>query len=133
MARTCNQNKRRADEDKDEAGGLNWDLVAMLDQDPKGKPHFPVPYDDNTADDDDLPETFVTDTLNDADCQRYTAWCLKRIQTMRVSNSVASMLDDPALTVKWSLPLQTYYKDRAQRLRGLELNATPSTNHEGLF
>ncbi|KAI2606729.1 hypothetical protein GGR54DRAFT_405998 [Hypoxylon sp. NC1633] len=121
---------------RSEGGGLDWDLVAKLDQDPEGKSYFPplfdedarAPYEPYATD-----NKVVPDILTDPECQVYTAWCLDRIKNMRVSNIVASMLDDPNLKVRWCLPLRSYYKEQQLFLRELQLNSSPLSNHEAAY
>ncbi|KAI8958175.1 hypothetical protein F5Y11DRAFT_337033 [Daldinia sp. FL1419] len=141
--RTRKRTRRVTDESEDEdvhvlesapsaTGGLNWDLVSTLDQDPHNKPYFPPKY-NLVFELNDVPEKMSPDPETDANCQLYTAWCLNRIRKMRVSNIVASMMDDPNLTIKWCLPLRSFYKDQRNHLRDLQLNATPVSNHEAVY
>ncbi|KAI1402296.1 hypothetical protein F4819DRAFT_507778 [Hypoxylon fuscum] len=112
--------------------GLDWSLVNTLDQDPTGKDYFPPPYDPNDPyrfnGDEEQPQV-----KKDADLHKQTAWAIARIRRMRVSNTIAYMLEDPKLQIKWSLSLNKYYSNVSLRYREVRLTSLLSSNHEAAY
>lgn len=115
--------------------GLDWKWVKALDQ--SSVDDLPAPFHapdtlSYTGEDNDQPILRI-----DGDLGEYTHWALARIRRMVVSKILANMLDDPSISVKWTLSLHTRPQDtrdkRGPGYKGLSLDVARVANHEATY
>lgn len=75
--------------------GLNWDWVAILDQDPTGNDYFPPCYDTSVVNFFLGEEMEKPPVADGNDLPQHTNWILARVKEVKASHAVVKMMSDP--------------------------------------